>query len=186
MSDQLKTWLAGLFALGALGLLFLSVRSNSRVADTGLGVLPAAQSSSAPDFTLPDAATGRPVHLLAVARTRPVVLDFWATWCVPCRQELPDLSRLAEKYRNRVAFYGVNSHDSPANIVDFAHRFGMAYPTVSDARQAVANDYHADGLPQLVVVDTHGRIRLLSTGYDPDVDLVAALSQALDRLLAEK
>ncbi|MBV9850774.1 MAG: TlpA family protein disulfide reductase [Armatimonadetes bacterium] len=184
MSDRAKTWLAALLALGALGLLLFSVRSVNVADEAGLTLRPAAQAEPASDFTLPDAATGRPVHLLAEARAHPVVLDFWATWCGPCREELPSLNRVAHKYAGRAAFYGVNSHDRPADIRAFARLYGMTFPTLSDARHDVASQYGADALPTLVIIDTRGNVRVASAGYDPQLDLEAALSRILDALLA--
>lgn len=184
MSDRVKTWLAAALVLAALGLLFLSIRAVKPTDDSGLSLRPADQSPSAADFTLPDAATGQSVHLLTEARVHPVVLSFWATWCGPCRQELPHLGRVAQKYRGRVAFYGVNSNDPPAKIVAFAQQFGMAFPTLADTRRAASSEYGADAIPELVVIDTRGRVRLLTQGYDPQADIEGALSRDLETLLA--
>ena len=112
------------------------------------------------------------------------MLDFWATWCGPCRQELPHLSALARKYQGRVAFFGVNSNDHPAAITAFARQNGMAFPTLADPQHDAAAKYGADALPTLVVIDRQGRVRLITQGYDPDADLEGSLSKALDTLLA--
>ena len=182
MTDRLKTGLAALLAVTALVLLVLSVRSVQP--DDGLQFLPPDRVRPADDFTLPDAATGLPVHLAAEANAHPVVLDFWATWCGPCRQELPHLSALARKYRGRVAFYGVNADDRPADITAFAHQFAMPFPTLVDVRREAAGPYGANALPTLVVIDRHSHVRVLTQGYGPAGDMEAALSRILDTLLA--
>ena len=117
---------------------------------------------------------------------KPVLVDFWATWCGPCRAELPHLQALSRKYRGRVAFYGVNSSDSPANIAAYAKQNNLTFPMLSDAAHNVAFSYGADGIPLLVVVDTQGRARAVVNGYDPDVDIETSLSKTLDALLAEE
>ena len=184
MSDRLKTWLAALLAVCAFGLLLASVRSVKPNAEGGLRLLPADQVRPADDFTLPEAATGRLVHLRAEASVRPVVLDFWATWCGPCREELPHLSALARKYAGRVAFYGVNSNDSPSAITAFARQFGMTFPTLSDSRRNASSSYGADALPTLVIIDKHGNVRAYTQGYDPEADIGQSLSKILDTLVA--
>ena len=184
MSDRAKTWLAAVFVLAALGLLIYSVSSVKNDTDSGLALQPPGQAQPAADFTLPDAATGKSVHLQSETRAHPVVLDFWATWCGPCRQELPHLSALARKYQGRVAFFGVNSNDQSPAITAFAGQNGMAFPTLADAGHEAAAQYGADALPTLVVIDRQGRVRLITQGYDPGADLEASLSKDLDTLLA--
>jgi thiol-disulfide isomerase/thioredoxin len=184
--ERTKTLLALLLVAAAFALLFTSVR-RARVADAAArGPVPAGQTKPAPDFTLPLAATGRPVRLGDAARTQPVVLDFWATWCGPCRQELPHVEALSRRYAGRVAFYGVNSSDSAKNIAAFTRQEGLTFPTLSDARHSVAFLYGADAIPLLVVVDTRGRVRYVSNGYDPSENIESELSKLLDTLLAEQ
>lgn len=176
-----------LLVVVAFGFLFTSVRSNM-VADDGslaLAPLPAAKVAPAPDWTVPDARTGQTVNLRAQARLHPVVFSFWATWCGPCKQELPHLQRVSERYKGRVAFYGINSDDPPAAINAFAQRNGLTFPLLADVRHEAAARYGVDSIPLLVVVDTQGRIRAVSNGYDPSEDLEASLPKLLDTLLAK-
>jgi len=184
--ERTKTLLAVLFVAAAFGLLFFSVR-KSKVADqTAPSLIAAGAAKPAVDFTLPDSLTGRPFHLQDAAKATPVVLDFWATWCGPCRAELPHLQTLSRKYQGRVAFYGVNSSDSLPDIMAFAKQSGLTFPMLSDVKQNVLFLYGADSIPLLVVVDTHGRARSVVSGYDPDENIEVSLSKTLDALLAEQ
>lgn len=184
--ERTKTLLAALFVIAAFALLFLSVRTSTIADQTAPGLIAAENAKAAVDFTLPEAGTGRPFHLQAAANTHPLVLDFWATWCGPCRAELPHLQTLSRKYQGRVAFYGVNSNDDPSAITAFARKNSLTFPMLSDAKQRVQFLYGADTIPLLVVVDTQGRARMVANGYDPGQDIETSLSKTLDALLAEQ
>ena len=184
--DRTKTLLAILLVAVAFVFLFTSVRSSKIADDTAPGLVAAGSAKAAVDFTLADAATGRPLHLKAAARQTPLVLDFWATWCNPCRAELPHLQALSQKYKSRVAFYGINSSDTPPNIQAFSKLNGLTFPMLTDTGHAVARSYGADSIPLLVVVDTEGRARSVVSGYDPDENVELTLSKTLDALLAEQ
>ena len=184
--DRTKNILAVLFVVAAFALLFLSVRSSKIADEAAPGLTAVDAAKAAVDFTLPDAATGRPLHLRDAAKASPVVLDFWATWCGPCRAELPHLQTLSGKYQGRVAFYGINSSDAPPDTMAFARQNGLTFPMLSDERKSVAFLYGVDTIPLLVVVDTQGRVRSVVSGYDPNENIETSLSKTLDALLAEQ
>lgn len=184
--NRTKTLLAILFLAAAFALLFTSVRSSKIADGAAPGLVAAGAAKDAVDFTLTDAATGRPLHMKAAAQQSPLVLDFWATWCGPCRAELPHLQSLSGKYRGRVAFYGVNSSDTSPDIVAFAKQNGLTFPMLGDREHAVVFLYGADSIPLLVVVDTQGRVRSVASGYDPNENIETSLSKTLDALLAEQ
>lgn len=182
--ERTKLLAAILLVVAAFGTLFASVRRAAVADETTPGLIASAKAKSAPPFTLSDAATGKPVSLTTAASTQPVVLDFWATWCGPCRAELPHLETLSRKYQGRVAFYGINSSDTPQATTAFARQNKLTFPMLSDTDHHVAFLYGADAIPLLVVVDTHGKVRAVSNGYADDTE--TALSKTLDALLAEK
>ena len=171
----------------ALGFLFVSVRSATVADDSngGLTLVPAGKPSPAPDWTLADARTGQNVRLHDEKGRRPVVFSFWATWCGPCRQELPHVQRVFERYKGRVAFYGVNSSDGTQAMTAFAAQQGWTFPLLADPQSVAATRYGADTIPLLVVVDINGSIRAVSNGYAPDEDLEGGLARLLDKLLTE-
>ena len=178
--------LASLFVAAALGLVAFSVRRTTLADQSAPGLVAAAEAKDAIDFTLTESATGRPVHLMDTVKSRPLVLDFWATWCGPCRAELPHLETLSRKYKGRVAFYGVNSDDTPARALAYARQSGLTFPLLDDSKHTAAFLYGANAIPLLVVIDTQGKVRTVRDGYDPDENIEASLSKTLDALLAEE
>ena len=132
----------------------------------------------APDFTL------QSFHLRTECAKQPVVIDFWATWCGPCREELPHLVTLSNKYKGRVAFHGINSSDTSADIAAFSRQEGISFPTLSDAQHKVAAQYGVEAIPLLIVIDTHGKVRAVTEGYDEQVE--QNLPKVLDAMLKEK
>lgn len=112
---------------------------------------------------------------------RIVVVNFWATWCGPCREEQPALQRVFETYGDRVRFVGVDERDDTAAARAWIDEFGVGYPSIEDQAGAWADDFGFVGLPDTYVADAGGTIRFLITGATDE----AELSGVLDRLLAE-
>lgn len=181
--ERTKLLFAILLVVGAFGALFASVR-YAGIADTPPGLIADAQAKPAPPFTVNNAATGQPFSLTAAAKSGPLVLDFWATWCGPCRAELPHLQALSQKYQGRVAFYGINSSDPPKVAAGFAHKNRLTFPMLSDTDHQVAFQYGADSLPLLIVIGADGKVRAVTDGYSENVE--SELSKTLDALLAEE
>jgi thiol-disulfide isomerase/thioredoxin len=123
-------------------------------------------------------------------RGRVVVLDFWATWCPPCRRELPKLETLYKHYQSNpnVVFLAIDvqrNDETPEKARAFIRKAGYTIPAAFDDRNAV-DQLHAEGYPHLLLLDKAGHIRLDHQGYDGAEDLVGNLSKEIDRLLAER
>jgi peroxiredoxin len=121
----------------------------------------------APDFTA-TSLTGTPIRL-ASYRGKVVVLNFWGSWCPPCRAEAPTLAVLAEQYRSQgVSFLGDDVGDTTANALAFIHDIGMTYPSVNDPNYAVVQDFSrvaaVSDTPTTVVIDRTGHIAGLLIG----------------------
>jgi peroxiredoxin len=122
---------------------------------------------SAPDFTLPDL-TGQDVSLQDF-RGKVVLLNFWASWCVPCRSETPALQRLYEKYQDQdFVVIGVSIDEETVEAVpDFIEEFGLTYPILLDTtRVSTGQDgsYRLEGIPQSYFIDAEGIIRDIGEG----------------------
>jgi peroxiredoxin len=120
--------------------------------------------AAAPDFTLRSAA-GHNLRL-AEQRGQVVLINFWATWCGPCRAEMPELNRLYAKYRNDgFVLLGVNIDDDPRTAMATAARLGLSFPVLLDADKSVSRLYDLGSMPATVLIDRDGRVRYLHRGY---------------------
>ncbi len=143
-------------ALAFLALLVFGVLKSSP-SETGAG-------STAPEFELPTLAGGRVVRSEDL-RGRPVVVNFWASWCVPCREEAPLLQTAWETYRSRgVVFLGVNIRDSESDARRFVEEFGITYPIVQDVRSELSKKLKVTGLPETFFIDHEWRFVASASG----------------------
>jgi cytochrome c biogenesis protein CcmG/thiol:disulfide interchange protein DsbE len=162
--------LLGLFLLNGIWIV-RSLRS--------LGGGPGGVGRPAPAFRAP-ALAGPPVDLASL-RGRVVLLDFWATWCAPCLQEMPALRRLDETLAPRgLAVVGVNIEGAAARraVDDVVREAGLRYPTVIDEGE-VRRLYGVEGLPHLVVIDREGVVRRVIQGAARTAEVAAAVEETL-------
>lgn len=138
----------------------LAVLATSSLAASDLSGLPA------PDFAL-KSSTGENLRL-SEFRGDVVLINFWATWCGPCRQEMPLLDQLYTRYE-RVGFslLGVNIDDDSARAMEMIKELGVSFPVLFDARKEVSQLYNVDAMPVTVLVDREGTVRYVHKGYKP-------------------
>lgn len=118
----------------------------------------------APDFTL-RGVDGRNLRLRE-QRGQVVMVNFWASWCAPCRIEMPHLNRLYDKYRDAgFLLLGINVDDDPRKAVDLAGRLGLDFPVLSDADKTVSRLYDLSAMPSTVLIDRDGHVRHVHRGY---------------------
>ncbi len=118
---------------------------------------------AAPDFSL-EGLDGRPVSLKGF-RGKVVFLNFWATWCVPCREEMPAMERLHREYGTRgLAMVAVNFQESKAEARAFADEFRLTFPILLDTKGAVTRSYAVRALPVTYLVDRDGKILWKAAG----------------------
>ena len=118
------------------------------------------KKNTAPDFTVLDN-DGNTVRL-SEKFGKPIVINFWATWCPPCKQELPDFDKLCKEYGDRVVFMMVNLTDGYRDTVDGTKRFvsgkGYTFPVYFDTKDNAASAYNVSSIPQTTFIDAKGNI----------------------------
>ncbi|TMH73866.1 MAG: TlpA family protein disulfide reductase [Betaproteobacteria bacterium] len=121
-------------------------------------------SGLAPDFTLHSVAGSN--LRLREQRGQVVMLNFWASWCGPCRQEMPHLDRLYEKYRaSGFQLLGVNVDDDIGNASGLSTKLGLHFPVLLDTEKKVSHLYDLSTMPSTVLIDRDGRVRYIHRGY---------------------
>ncbi len=97
-----------------------------------------------------------------------VILNFWATWCGPCRQEMPLLDEIYVKYRRAgLVLLSINIDEQPEAAAEMAKTLGVSYPVLLDARNEVAKSYEIGTLPVTFLIDREGKVRYVSEGFKP-------------------
>lgn len=114
--------------------------------------------SVAPTFTLPRLEGSGKVSLASL-RGRPVVLNFWASWCIPCKSEAAVLERDWQRYRSRgVVFLGVDNKDLASDARTFVAAHGLTFPMLQDGSGSVTSTYGISQVPETYILDRQGRI----------------------------
>jgi peroxiredoxin len=123
-------------------------------------------NSPAPDFTL-NAQSGKPVELTQF-KGQVVMLNFWASWCGPCRQEMPLLDSIYKKY-GKLGFtmIGVNVEPDSKAANDWLKQTPVTFPILYDTDSKVSKLYGVSGMPSTVIVDRKGTVRMIHHGYKP-------------------
>ena len=112
---------------------------------------------------------------------RPVVLNFWASWCGPCRLEMPDFERASLNFAGRAAILGINQAESAETVARFGQNTGVTYPLLVDESWVVNNKYGVSNLPTTVFVGADGVVREVFVGAMNQ----AVLEDKLNKLLQE-
>lgn len=129
-----------------------------------------------PDLTLPCLGSARTVNLAAL-RGQPMVLNFWAQWCPPCRAEAPHLRAFAEASGDRVLVLGIDYDDpDPALALEFAGLVGWSYPHLVDADRAAQRPLNLVGIPVTLFVDASGAIVYRHAGGFESAEQLSALA----------
>jgi len=115
----------------------------------------------APDFELKDL-SGTSVRLSSL-KGKPVLINFWATWCGPCQSEMPLIQEIAQKHPELVVL-AVNDGESQNKVTDFVEQYGLGFPVLMDPNALVNIQYQVTGLPTSYFIDEQGVIRALQIG----------------------
>lgn len=136
----------------------------------------AIEGQEVPGFTLRDARGQE--HSLVDYRGRVVLLNFWATWCAPCRLEMPAIQERYERYgANELAVLAVNFDEPQSQVVAFGEELGLSFPLLLDPGGEVQRMYRIRGYPTSVFVDEEGIVRVVHIGIMTEDQLDEALQE---------
>jgi peroxiredoxin len=144
------------------GLLITSLLLIGCKAPLGVG-------SEAPDFTAVSLATGQPVSFLEEYRGEVTLVNIWATWCGPCKEEIPALDTLYRALKDRgfrIAAVSIDTEDS-VTVRQFLEQFGVAFDVLHDQSRAIEKIYQTTGVPESFLIDRDGRIVRIVYGDHP-------------------
>ncbi|MBA2537836.1 MAG: TlpA family protein disulfide reductase [Actinobacteria bacterium] len=175
--------------LGLLGWRMLDAnRGPSLVSEIAAGKRP-----TAPEFRLPvlwpeagtwpraaEAALADGELALSELRGHPIVINFWASWCVPCKEEAPVLAAAARRHAGQVAFVGVDIQDFKSDARRFLTRYGVNYVSVRDSGDSTYRAYGLTGVPETYYVDREGRAVAQSLGAVSASELEAGIASAME------
>jgi cytochrome c biogenesis protein CcmG, thiol:disulfide interchange protein DsbE len=180
-------YVIGFFIVGVLGGLFWwGLRSgsaaNGRPVPSSVLV---ADAKPAPDFTMPTLEPyllewGETLTLSQFVGDKPIVLNFWASWCLPCRREAPLFERYWQQYKDRILFLGVNFQDQAADAEAFIEEFKMTFPSGSDPKAKVGIDYGIFGLPETFIISKDGKVLAKQVGEMTQDALEGYVNQLLE------
>ena len=173
MVQRYRSLLMGLVL--CLGLVWIwSNRIPAQVNAEAVALPPApAVGHPAPALDLPTSAGGS--FRLADLVGKPVVLNFWATWCPHCRTELPELEAASRRLQDEIVVAGVNQGEDPVSVNAFAHQYGLSFVIPLDTRAYASRDFSVRSLPTTFFIDRTGVIRRIVVGAMTE----ATLSQGL-------
>ena len=128
-------------------------------------------SGEAKTFSLDDVRAGRPAVALEALRGKPVVLNFFGSWCGPCVREMPALQAMSERYKGRVQFVGVTFNDGREAAKGVLERTGVTYPAAFDPKSDLAYDYGVRVMPTTVFIGPDGNLVERKDGEFSEVQL---------------
>ena len=137
-------------------------------ADQGDGVIefkpgmPIKEGVQAPDFT-GELIDGTSITLSEL-QGKPVIINFWATWCGPCVKEMPAFERLKDDFGDKIGIIAVNCGDDAGTVKDFVEENGYTFPVVLDEEYSISMLYPTNSIPYTVVLDAEGKVTHISTG----------------------
>jgi peroxiredoxin len=158
------TWVLlflGVLLLGSAWILESREADDSLAEAAGVAEAPAV-GYRAPDFTL--TTLSGESYTLSEQQGRPVVLNFWATWCPPCRAEIPHFQEASIKYNGQVDIIGIDDGETVAKVAPFAQEMGITYPLPVDEKSLVSRRYRVNSLPTTYFIDAEGVIQHVHIG----------------------
>jgi peroxiredoxin len=139
---------------------------------------------AAPTFTTTDV-EGHPIDLKSKLGKNVVLLDFWATWCGPCVQAMPEVDEVAKKFADKgLVFYAVNVGEDAAAIKEFLSQSKLEVPVAMSTDDKISKMYKVEGIPQTVLIGKDGKVQVVHVGFSSE--LSKTLTKEIEDLLAGK
>jgi len=138
--------------------------------NVGRSLLPASPTA------LPQMSYDEFKQMLGGLRGKPVLVNFWASWCSPCKQEAPVLAQMAKQYAGKVQFVGVDVADQPAEARAYIHKYGWTYPSVADPKYEIRRGFGLLGQPDTILYDASGKQVWQAPGAITEASLKTRLS----------
>ena len=175
-APRVAALVVGLGVVMLLALFFWGINHRGTIGQVSVVTRPA------PDFSLTlfgqPGSSGGPWRLADQAG-RPVMVNFWASWCIPCEEEAPLLEAISRRYQGRVGFIGVDIQDTDANARGFLDRFRVTYPNGPDPSGDISIAYGMSGVPETYFVGADGQIRRKWAGPLDEARLIGFLEDLL-------
>lgn len=166
---RVPRWLRIVFVVAAAVVVLVAAELISGTSDSGTG-------RKAPQ--LPTSVLVPPAVQVASLRGRPAAINFWASWCEPCRREAPDLERLSRELHGSASVIGVDWTDGLDSARAFIREHNMTYPNLRDQDGVVGQRYGLFGLPTTFILDSHGTISAVLRGPQTAQSVRQALEAA--------
>jgi cytochrome c biogenesis protein CcmG/thiol:disulfide interchange protein DsbE len=134
---------------------------------------PAEVGKAAPELSI-QTVNGKGQVTLDSLQGKVAIVDFWATWCGPCKQSFPKLEELAKQNSGKVQVVGISVDDKSEGVADFAKSNGATFPIGWDDGHTIANRWKVDSMPTTYILDSSGKVRFIHAGYhDGEADAIA-------------
>lgn len=170
----------GLLIFGLIGLILLPKNAPSSSSSKAVSIPPAQVDFQAPDINLRNVA-GQPVSL-ADLQGNVVLVNNWATWCPPCREEMPTLNSYFRNHRDQdFLLIAINAGDTVSMVTDFINQFGIEFPVWIDPDSSTLNSFRNNYLPSSYLINQDGQVVLVWSG----AVTMAALEEYITPLLKE-
>jgi cytochrome c biogenesis protein CcmG, thiol:disulfide interchange protein DsbE len=172
---SMKKFIVAVLLLAITGYGIWNALAAEKAKEVGLSV-----GNVAPDFSL-QTLNGKTVHL-SDFRGKPVIVNFWTTWCPPCKKEMPDMEKFYRNYHSEVELLAVHltSQDTRENVKSFVNEYQLSFPVVLDEKKKALELYHIQTIPTSYIIDKDGVIRKKIVGpmtYEQMVEITAAFRE---------
>lgn len=151
-------WVRIVIGVGTIGIIVAAGVADGLTRSSGAPVDQVTDSGRAHPFQLPSVADPNQTVSLSSFSGHPIVLNFWGSWCAPCRQEMPLLAAAARREGGKIDFLGVDLEDTRGGAQTMIKRYSVGYPSVFDPNDTLAPPYQVVGSPTTVFIDSKGDV----------------------------